>query len=137
MMCCACQITLADVLDNWIDQGIHPSTLTREQQRTELDWFRSAAEPLQGITINVLSEGIATHEYESEVLARAFSEITGITVNHVIAREDQVIHQLWLQMISGANEFDLFANDSDSIGTHFRSGKILSLSDFMANEERQ
>ncbi len=134
MMCCACQITLADVLDNWIDQEFTPSTLTREQQRTELDWFRSAAEPLQGITINVLSEGIATHEYESEVLARAFSEITGITVNHVIAREDQVIHQLWLQMISGANEFDLFANDSDSIGTHFRSGKILSLSDFMANE---
>lgn len=133
-MCCACQITLADVLDNWIDQEFTPSTLTREQQRTELDWFRSAAEPLQGMTINVLSEGIVTHEYESEVLARAFSEITGITVNHVIAREDQVIHQLWLQMISGTNEFDLFANDSDSIGTHFRSGKILSLSDFMANE---
>ncbi|MEP4546095.1 MAG: ABC transporter substrate-binding protein [Saccharospirillum sp.] len=134
MMCCACQVTLADVLDTWIDQEFTPSTLTREQQRAELDWFRSAAEPLQGMIINVLSEGIATHEYESEVLARAFSEITGITVNHVIAREDQVIHQLWLQMISGTNEFDLFANDSDSIGTHFRSGKILSLSDFMANE---
>ncbi|HET8904670.1 MAG TPA: ABC transporter substrate-binding protein [Saccharospirillum sp.] len=133
-MGCACQVTLADVLDNWIDQEFTPSTLSREQQRAELDWFRTASEPLQGMTINVLSEGIATHEYEADVLAKAFSEITGITVNHVIAREDQVIHQLWLQMISGTNEFDLFANDSDSIGTHFRSGKILSLSDFMANE---
>ncbi|WP_051207968.1 ABC transporter substrate-binding protein [Saccharospirillum impatiens] len=134
MMCCACQVALADVLDSWLDQEFTPSTLTREQQRAELDWFRSVAEPFQGMTINVLSESIATHEYEADVLARAFSEITGITVNHVITREDQVIHQLWLQMISGTNEYDLFANDSDSIGTHFRSGKILSLSDFMANE---
>jgi glycerol transport system substrate-binding protein len=83
-----------------------------------------------------LSENIATHQYEAEVLAAAFTEITGIRVNHVTTREGNVIHQLWLQMISGSNEFDLFANDSDSIGTHYRSEKILSLSNFMSNEGR-
>ncbi|MEX1214540.1 extracellular solute-binding protein [Saccharospirillum sp.] len=134
--CCACNLAQADVLDTWIDQEFTPSTLVRDQQRTELEWFREAAQPLKGMTINVLSENIATHQYEAEVLAAAFTEITGINVNHVTSREGNVIHQLWLQMISGSNEFDLFANDSDSIGTHFRSGKILSLSEFMDNEGR-
>lgn len=136
LVCCACSAALADSIDTWIDQEFTPSTLSRDQQINELEWFKAAAEPLQGMTINVLSENITTHQYEADVLATAFTDITGIEVNHVTAHEGQVIDQLWLQMISGVNEYDLFANDSDSIGTHFRSGKILSLSGFMDNEGR-
>lgn len=33
-----------------------------------------AAEPLEGLKISVLSENLATHRYESEVLARALSD---------------------------------------------------------------
>jgi len=120
-----------DPLETWLDQEFTPSTLTREQQIKELQWFIDAAQPFQGMTIKVMSENIATHQYESEVLAKAFSELTGIEVIHETVREADVIHQLWLQMISGSNKYDLFVNDSDSIGTHFRSGKILSLSAFM------
>jgi glycerol transport system substrate-binding protein len=131
---CVCNTALSDVLDRWIDDEFTPSTLTRAEQRAELEWFKDAGQPFRGVAINVLSETIATHQYEAEVLAEAFTEITGIPVNHVTTREGDVIHQLWLQMISGSNEFDLFANDSDSIGTHYRSEKILSLSEFMNNE---
>ncbi len=126
----------ADNIQQWIEKEFTPSTLTPDQQTAELQWFAEAAVPFQGMTIKVLSETIATHQYESEVLAKAFSEITGIKVEHETVREGDVIHQLWLQMISGSNEYDLFVNDSDSIGTHFRSGKILSLSQFMAGEGR-
>ena len=45
----------------------------------ELEWFIKAAEPFQGMEVNVLSETIPTHTYESETLTKAFEEITGIT----------------------------------------------------------
>ena len=45
-------------------------------------WFTAASEPYRGMTINVVSETLTTHEYESETLARAFFDITGIRVNH-------------------------------------------------------
>ncbi|KPU83476.1 hypothetical protein JI58_08735, partial [Marinosulfonomonas sp. PRT-SC04] len=45
------------------------STLTRAEQEAELQWFINAAKPLAGMKINVVSETIGTHEYESKVLA--------------------------------------------------------------------
>ncbi len=55
------------------------STLTRAEQEAEMQWFIDAAAPYQGMEIKVVSETITTHEYESQVLAPAFSAITGIT----------------------------------------------------------
>jgi glycerol transport system substrate-binding protein len=66
----------------WIDNEFQPSTLSKEDQMKEMQWFIKAAEPFKGMEINVLSEDIPTHEYESKVLAKAFDEITGIKVNH-------------------------------------------------------
>ena len=68
----------------WIDQEFQPSVLTKDEQLAEMQWFINAAQPFSGMEINVLSEGIPTHSYESEVLAKAFEEITGIKVNHQI-----------------------------------------------------
>jgi glycerol transport system substrate-binding protein len=52
-----------DFLDNEI-AGL--SVLTREEQEAEMQWFIDAAEPFQGMSINVVSETITTHEYESQ-----------------------------------------------------------------------
>ena len=70
---------LADA-ERWIDEEFQPSTLTRAEQIAEMEWFIKAAEPYKGMEIVVLSETIPTHSYESEVLAKAFFEITGIRV---------------------------------------------------------
>ena len=67
--------------EKWISDEFQPSTLSKEDQMKELEWFVKAAEPLKGMEINVLSETIPTHEYESKVLTKAFEEITGIKVN--------------------------------------------------------
>ena len=64
--------------EKWIDEEFRPSTLSKADQMQEMEWFVKAAEPFQGMEINVLSETIPTHEYESKVLTRvAFEEITG------------------------------------------------------------
>ena len=123
-----------DAASRWIGSEFKPSTLTPEQQLAELKWFIKAAEPFRGMKINVVSETITTHEYESKVLAKAFSEITGIQLTHDLLQEGDVVEKLQTQMQSDKNIYDGWVNDSDLIGTHFRYGKVESITDLMANE---
>jgi len=118
----------------WVDSELQPTTLSREAQLAELAWFTRAAEPFRGMTINVVSETLTTHEYESTTLAKAFFDITGIKVNHDLIQEGDVIEKLQTQMQSGENVYDAYVNDSDLIGTHARYGYVVPLSDFMSGE---
>ena len=115
----------------WIDSEFQPSTLSKADQLKEMQWFAKAAEPFKGMEINVVSETITTHEYESKTLAKAFTEITGIKVRHDIIQEGDVVEKLQTQMQSGKNVYDGWINDSDLIGTHFRYGQTIVLSDYM------
>ncbi len=124
----------SDAAKKWIDEAFKNSTLSKEEQMKELEWFIKAAEPFRGMEINVVSETIATHEYESKVLAKAFSEITGIELNHTLIQEGDVIEKLQTQMQSGRNIYDGWVNDSDLIGTHFRYGKVMPVEDIMNGE---
>lgn len=118
----------------WIDEEFQPSTLSKEEQMKEMEWFIKAAAPFKGMEIRVVSETIPTHEYESKVLAKAFYEITGIKVTHDLIQEGDVIEKLQVQMQSGENVYDAYVNDSDLIGTHFRYGQVVNLTDWMAGE---
>jgi glycerol transport system substrate-binding protein len=110
------------------------STLDRAGQEAELNWFVNAAAPFQGMEITVASENIATHDYESRVLAPAFSAITGIKVEHVLIGEGDVVDRLQRQMQTGENTYDAYINDSDLIGTHWRYQQVRNLTDWMAGE---
>ncbi len=76
--------------EKWIDEEFQPSTLSKEDQMKEMEWFVNAAEPFQGMEINVLSETIPTHEYESKTLTKAFEETVprGSVQGLTQARED-------------------------------------------------
>jgi glycerol transport system substrate-binding protein len=118
----------------WLDQEFKPSTLTRAQQQQELHWFIQAADGLkrQGITsIRVASEEIETHEYESRTLAKAFEEITGIAVQHDTMPEGDLVDKLYAAINTGKSDYDGWISDSDLIGTHYRYGVVVPLSDFM------
>ena len=115
----------------WVNQEFQPSTLSKDEQMKEMEWFIEAAKPFRDMEINVVSETITTHKYESDTLAEAFSEITGIEVNHELLQEGDVIEKLQTQMQSGQNLYDAYVNDSDLIGTHFRYGEVVPLSDWM------
>jgi hypothetical protein len=81
-----------------------------------------------------VSETIDTHVYESQVLAKAFTEITGIEVTHDLIGEGDVVEKLQTQMQTGENIYDAYVNDSDLIGTHWRYQQARSLTDWMAGE---
>jgi glycerol transport system substrate-binding protein len=120
--------------ERWVDEEFQPSTLSREEQLAEMEWFVEAAEPFVGMEINVLSETIPTHSYESEVLTRAFEEITGIRVNHQLLGEGEVVQAVQTQMQTNRNLYDAYINDSDLIGTHSRLQLAVNLTDWMAGE---
>jgi glycerol transport system substrate-binding protein len=118
----------------WIDSEFQPSTLSKEDQGKEMEWFIKAAEPFKGMEVNVLSEGIPTHDYESKVLTKAFEEITGIKVNHQILGEGEVVQAVQTQMQTNRNLYDGYVNDSDLIGTHARLQQTYNLTDMMAGD---
>ncbi|MGY8860818.1 MAG: ABC transporter substrate-binding protein, partial [Pseudomonadales bacterium] len=125
----------ADVEDaqRWLPE-FQPSTLDPEQQLAEMQWFIDASRPFAGMEIKVVSETITTHEYEAQVLAKAFTEITGIQVTHDLIGEGDVVEKLQTQMQSGENIYDAYVNDSDLIGTHFRYQQVRNLTDWMVGE---
>ncbi|MEQ8256758.1 MULTISPECIES: extracellular solute-binding protein [Roseovarius] len=110
------------------------TALSPEEQEAEMQWFIDAAEPFQGMEIKVVSETITTHEYESQVLAPAFTAITGIQVTHDLIGEGDVVEKLQTQMQSGENIYDAYVNDSDLIGTHWRYQQVRNLTDWMDGE---
>ena len=123
-----------DEAKRWIEQEFQPSTLTKEQQLKEMEWFVNAAKPFKGMEVNVLSETIPTHEYESKTLTKAFEEITGIKVNHQLLGEGEVVQAVQTQMQTNRNLYDAYINDSDLIGTHSRLQSAVNLTDWMKGE---
>ena len=124
----------------WIDSEFQPSTLNKDQQMAEMKWFIEAAKKLQAKGVNeisVVSETITTHEYESKTLAKAFEEITGIKVKHDLIQEGDVVEKLQTSMQSGKSIYDGWISDSDLIGTHYRYGKIMNLTDYMAGKGKE
>lgn len=122
-----------DVIDKLMKE-FSPSTLNKEEQRKELEWFRDAAKPFRGKKIMVVSETIDTHLYESNVMAKLFRELTGIEIVHEITGEDDVVKKIETQVRTGLHLYDAYINDSDLIGWHYRTGKVLNLTDYMAGE---
>lgn len=118
----------------WVDKEFQPSTLSKAEQMKEMEWFIKAAKPFKGMHIKVVSETIPTHSYESKVLAKAFSEITGIQVTHDTIQEGDVIEKIQTQFQTGKNIYDGWINDSDLIGTHIRYPYTRNLTDWMAGE---
>ncbi len=117
-----------------IKKDFKDSTLSKVDQLKELEWFIKASKPFRGMKIQVVSESIDTHSYESKTLAKAFTELTGIELTHDLIGEGDVIEKLQTQMHTGRNIYDMYVNDSDLIGTHSRLDYIVPLSDFMKGE---
>ena len=122
------------IAKKWIDEEFQPSTLTKTQQLNEMKWFINASKPYKGMNIRVVTERLPVHYYEAATLAKAFKEITGINVVHEVTGEDDVVKKISTHIEKNINLYDIYVNDTDFIGTHFRSNKVVALSDFMENE---
>jgi len=122
-----------EAIGKWIEE-LQPSVMTPEEQRKELEWFARAAAPYRGLEIKSVAEGIKTHYYESEVLAKAFSEITGINVIHDILGEGEIVQRVQKQIQTGRKIYDIYVNDTDLIGMHYRAQSALNFTEYMNGE---
>ena len=87
-----------DAARRWVDTEFQPSTLSKDEQMREMQWFVDAAKLFQGMDIAAVSETLTTHEYESRTLAQAFSEITGIRLKHDVIQEGDVVEKIQTEM---------------------------------------
>jgi glycerol transport system substrate-binding protein len=122
-----------EVIMKWVKE-FQPSALSEEEQIQELEWFQKAAEPYKGMKIKTCAEHIQTHLFESEVLAKAFQEITGIEVEHDVIGEGDVVERMLTHMSSGKTIYHAYVNDADLVGTHLRKQSVVVLSDYMEGE---
>lgn len=118
----------------WVVVEFKPSTLSEDEQMAEMEFFIRAAEPFRGQQFYVASETLATHEYEARMLARAFREITDVSIIHDVIREGELVQRLQTQMRTGRNFYDAYVNDSDLIGTHWRYSKTTPISDWIEGD---
>ena len=114
-----------------------PSVLTLKEQIDELMWFAHTAEDLRNTDVSSVAETIRTHKWESDVLADAFEEITGIDVTHNIIGEGRLVEQLQTQLTSGQRIYDIYVNDADLIGMHLRLQSAVNLTEYMDGEGRE
>ncbi len=128
-------LTYADeaAIEKWIEE-FQPSAFSKEEQRKELAWFAKTAEPYEGMEIKSVAEGIATHRWEADVLAKAFEEITGIQVTHDIIGEGEVVDRVQRQIQSNRKLYDIYVNDADLIGTHLRADSALNFTEYITGE---
>ena len=120
-------------IDKWIEE-FQPCAISKEDQKKELEWFAKAAEPLKGMEIKSVAEGIKTHKWEAEVLAKAFYEITGIKVTHDIIGEGEVVDRVQRQIQTNRKLYDIYVNDADLIGTHLRADSALNFTEYLNGE---
>mgnify|MGYP000008050976 FL=1 len=123
-------------IESWIEQ-LQPSTLSKSEMRQELTWFKNASKAFRGKTIKSVAEDIKTHYWESETLAKAFFDITGIRVEHEIIGEGAVVEAILKQMNTGKNIYDIYVNDADMIGTHLRVNGAVNLSQYMKGKGKK
>jgi len=117
-------------IDKWIEE-FQPCVMTKEEQRKELEWFAEAAKPYRGMEITSCAEQIMTHRYESETIAKAFYEITGIKAKHEIITEGEVVDRISRQIQTNRKIYDIYINDADLNGWHARTGALVKWNKFM------
>lgn len=122
-----------EVIEKWVEY-FQPCAVSKDAQRKELEWFVNASKPFKGMEIKSVAEGIKTHKWESEVLTKAFYELTGIKVTHDIIGEGEVVDRIQRQIQTNRPIYHIFVNDADLIGTHLRLDSALDWNAYMAGE---
>ncbi len=100
-----------DAAKKWIDAEFQPSTLSKEEQMAEMEWFVKAAAPFKGMKVSTVSEILGIHQYESKTLTKAFQEITGIEVSHELMDEGLLVDKIEIEIQSGKPIYDFWMND--------------------------
>lgn len=111
-----------------------PSVLSHTERLRELEWFEYVSSDLSGIKIRSTAENIETHYWESQFLAPAFEELTGISVSHDIQGEGDVVLHIMDQVENNNYSYDIYVNDADLVGTHLRMNSVVNLSEYMNRE---
>lgn len=119
--------------EKWAEK-LQPSAISKDAQTKELKWFANVSKPFRGMKIKSVGASIKTHKWESDVLTKAFEEITGIHVDFDVIGEGDLVEKLQTQTATGRRIYDIYINDADLVGTHLRNLDCVNLTEYMNGE---
>ena len=81
----------------------------------EMSWWAKAAEPYQGVTIKGISESTPPSKFAADVVAKAFTEETGINVEFETTSWDQMYDKAIKDMEAGIGIYDFVYIEQDIV----------------------
>lgn len=104
----------------------------------EASWWAEAAAPYAGVTIRGISESTPPSRYSQEVVARQFTEATGINVEFEITSWDEMYDKPIKDMEANTGIYDFVYIEQDIIYTYLARDFMTNLTELMAaNPELQ
>jgi multiple sugar transport system substrate-binding protein len=104
-----------------------------EAAAAEANWWTTAAEPYQGVTIRGVSESTPPSRYVQEVLAPQFTEATGINVEFEVTSWDEMYNKAIQDMEANTGIYDFVYIEQDIIYTYLAQEFLTNLTQMMAD----
>lgn len=97
------------------------------------EFWGQAAQPYAGVTIRGVSESTPPSRYVQDVLAPAFQEETGITVEFEVTSWDQMYDKAIKDMEAGTGIYDFVYIEQDIIYTYLARDFLVNLTQMLAD----
>jgi len=107
---------------------LDPTTLVSDPA-----WWATAAEPYKGVTITGISESTPPSRYAAEVLAPAFTKLTGINVNFEVTSWDEMYNKPIKDMEAGTGIYDFVYIEQDIIYSYLARDFMTDITKLLAD----
>ncbi len=98
------------------------------------DFWADAAQPYEGVTIRGISESTPPSAYVQDVLAPAFEELTGITVEFEITSWDQMYNNAIQDMEADTGIYDFVYIEQDIIYSYLARDFLVNITQSLADD---
>lgn len=95
------------------------------------NWWATAAEPYQGVTIRGISESTPPSRYAAEVLAPQFEELTGINIEFEPTSWDEMYTKAIQDMEAGSGIYDFVYIEQDIVFSYLAQDYLVDLTQML------
>jgi len=122
-----CILSLVVVVAMLVPAAALAQDKTPEQMVKDPAWWTEAAKPYAGVTIRGVSESTPPSNFAKDVLAPAFTKLTGINVEFEVVGWDQMYDKEMKDMEAGTGIYDFIYIEQDIIYAYLDRGFLTNI----------
>jgi multiple sugar transport system substrate-binding protein len=128
-----CILSLVVVVAMLVPAAALAQDKTPEQMVKDPAWWTEAAKPYAGVTIRGVSESTPPSNFAKDVLAPAFTKLTGINVEFEVVGWDQMYDKEMKDMEAGTGIYDFIYIEQDIIYAYLDRGFLTNITKLLAD----